>query len=97
MKWATCEKSGIAKSPSNFLRLVGRRKVRGGVFRESGVMWRDVGWDRSKCPDEPKPVFILPVRESEADGDEGREACREFQAHHSPAVLNQRPFQNPNP
>ena len=61
-------------------------------------MRRGRGWNRPKWPDEPKPVFILPVHESEAGGDDRREACGEFQAQrfHSSAVLIERHFHNPN-
>jgi len=52
MKRASCEKSGITKSPSISFRPVGRKKGRGVVCRGGGVMWRAVGWNRLQWPEE---------------------------------------------
>jgi hypothetical protein len=78
MKMATCGKSCIAKSPSNFFPAC-RKKEGGGVVCRGGVVtWRGVERDRQQWPDEPEPFFILPVHEAEAGGDERREACPKF-------------------
>lgn len=78
MKRASCGKSGITKSPSISFRLVGRKEGSGVVCPGAALSGERLDGIARNGPTSRSQFFILPVHESEADGDERGKPAGKF-------------------